>query len=764
MAKTNIDFKELGIKYGEKAGFGFAAFLMVLLVIWGITSSSAVLTADTIKRNAKEADNQIEASRVVESKLVPPEVVTPERLRELAFNVKHFIPLRAFEFQFPFFMHFSNEDYRRNPEAKVVSKLAAAPIEIGFRRYYIQPPNAAIVEKQGKKVTVKMSEQQKKDRENQKKSGSKGGGAGMPPGMGGMGGMGGLGGGGKGGNRGGLGMPGFGGDMPGGGGQQTEETIYRPVWMPIDKLNDELLANDLWVARAVLIEGSFPHGEQMDEIAKAIKADKSNLEVFYKRLEVQRRLILPRGEKLRDGKVLTEDHVWFPTERTMKPLKALPDSQVDEKAAEAGWMKVDLEPLFPYLRYTVEWEEETNPIKQHLIDVGVKLAMSLPKLVHGNYPDLFKELPDLQATVDKFEQEGKNKLPPAKKHKDLERSEDFDPFGGGGTRKDDAPGAGTGNPPKGSGDQGKDKVDYLMPDFCTVRFLDLTLDLKEAPGKTYEYRVRIVLRNPNYKQVELVAVPDFAKLEEIPGPWSAPVRVTMPDEAYVYAEERPSKSIAPRDYDLKDRVPVQVHKWLGNVHRHTGALERVGEWWVDHILAGRGEFIGRNMNSATVLAPSPTAPPAKKEESGYSYKEEKKAAPPPPAQLPPILNPLTSGESTLIFWSAATPEDDKHVGADMLVQRAKTEDLLTGHLLVDFEGGRTEAHKFGTRRWEEEVPTEILVIEPDGRLVAHTLLKDKDDSTRKTRMSTFEKWFKEVQSRSAGSGKSTKNTGGLFDK
>src|SRR5262249_25042587 len=150
-------------------------------------------------------------------------------------------------------------------------------------------------------------------------------------------------------------------------------------------------------------------------------------------------------------------------------------------------------------------------------------------------------------------------------------------------------------------------------------------DPREAAGKTYEYRVRVVLRNPNYKQVELVAVPDFAKFEELPGLWSAPARVTMPEEAYVYAEERASKSVAPRDFDLKDRVPVQVHKWLGNVRRHTGAHERVGEWWDDHVLSGRGEFIGRNMNAATVLAPTPTAPPAKKEESGYGSKEEKKA-------------------------------------------------------------------------------------------------------------------------------------------
>jgi hypothetical protein len=181
---------------------------------------------------------------------------------------------------------------------------------------------------------------------------------------------------------------------------------------------------------------------------------------------------------------------------------------------------------------------------------------------------------------------------------------------------------------------------------------------------------------------------------------------------------------------------------------------------VDHILAGRGEYIGRNMNAKTDLAPPPAPPPSSKKDD----KEEKKPPAPPPV---PILNPLTSGETSLIFWAPATPEsdDNKRVGSDIIVPRAKTESLLTEHILVDFEGGRTESHRFGTRRWDEEVPTEILVIEPDGRLVAHTLLQDKDDTTRKTRVSAFEKWYKEVDSRSAGRSKGAKAPGSnLFDK
>ena len=51
---------------------------------------------------------------------------------------------------------------------------------------------------------------------------------------------------------------------------------------------------------AALIVGSFPHAQQMDEIAKALKWDKGRdgpMPIFYKRLEVQRREIVPKGAK-----------------------------------------------------------------------------------------------------------------------------------------------------------------------------------------------------------------------------------------------------------------------------------------------------------------------------------------------------------------------------------------------------------------------------------------------------------------------------------
>jgi hypothetical protein len=536
-------------------------------------------------------------------------------------------------------------------------------------------------------------------------------------------------------------------------------TVYRGQLISVDKLTDEQLANTLWPSRAALLVGSFPHALQMDEIAKAIKYNAKDT-LYYKRLDVERRRIYLKGTKMPDGKVLTEDHVAI--DRDVKPLKGLPeDAQGDEQARQAGWAKIDLANVVNHLKYAQEWEEEQNPVRQLLLDLGDRLVMRLPKPVRGDYPDLFKELPDLQGAIDKIEKEGKAKQSAPRRHKDLS-PDDFDPFGSGTKTGSDSATGGTG-PGGGSGvtgaggDPNKAAPETSTPDFCAVRFLDLSLNLDDAAGSTYEYRVRVVLHNPNYKQVESVIVPEFAKYEELLGKWSGGVRVTFPEDAYVYADERPSKADAPKDFDNYLRVPVQVHKWLGFVPRQ-GATERVGEWWVDRVLAGRGEFIGRNMFVKTDVPPYVPPPPPKKD------KDEKEDKRPPKPELPPILNPYTSGETPMIFWNPTTPEADEKgkIGIDTIVPRARTDALQTNHLLVDFDGGRMEQHRFGTRFWNEEVPAEILVVEPDGRLTAHTLLQDKEDDTRKTRVNNWRKWFREVESKRVG--KSPAKGGGLFDK
>src|SRR5262249_62123957 len=129
----------------------------------------------------------------------------------------------------------------------IVSKLTASPMEIAFRTLYIRNNEIQIVQKEGRKVTVKMTEEEKKRREREKKNSSKGGG-GMPPGGGAPPGFGGgnRGGRNKGGGygggeprvHGGLGGAGFWGGM----GVQGEGTIYRRGWRANHKTPAELLA------------------------------------------------------------------------------------------------------------------------------------------------------------------------------------------------------------------------------------------------------------------------------------------------------------------------------------------------------------------------------------------------------------------------------------------------------------------------------------------------------------------------------------------
>ena len=249
-----------------------------------------------------------------------------------------------------------------------------------------------------------------------------------------------------------------------------------------------------------------------------------------------------------------------------------------------------------------------------------------------------------------------------------------------------------------------------------IRFLDLDLNTAEAAGRTYEYRLRVVLQNPNFERRDLVENIDFARDKELRGGWSPVARVTFPEEAFVFVDERIREKTSSTDKDT-DRVPLQLHKWLGFINtRGVVDAERVGDWWVDRVLAPRGEYIGQG----------------------------RMTNPPLPGQKP------NYEEIQMIVWLATAPDPEatSKMGTDKFLPKLRTDALSTRMLLADFEGGyKVPRRVTGKPMYQEDLPADILVVEPNGRMYAKTLHKDKEDLDRKGRAEAWDKWFKFVKDR-----------------
>ena len=777
MGIKGFDFKEFGLKYGERVGLGVGLTFMVLLVVWGLFGGGAGITKQGIAKDQEAANRAINTHAVDKTKLVPIDVMSDEKLDKLSTAGRQVIPGLAVRLMFAPFIRFPGDDnFRTNPDVFVPHQVIARDAAVAFRVYQIR--NEKILTTANTKGDTRFTSDKKEDE--RRKKFKKDGGPGMPPapgggnkgpgtgggdkgpgrdsgdkGPGGVGGLGGLGG-----FKDGSGMPG---GMPG-----QKDDQWLGTYIPLGDLESKhILACNLWPARATLILASYPHAKQMQEIARALKIPNNEVELLYKGVVVQRREIVPKGTHMLDGSIVAEDMIRMPLDRRLVPLSKVKDNPTTVQDMDAaGWVTFDPEKLIkPLLKVAVEQEEHTDQALKYISQASDRLMMKLPKPVRGSYPDAIKDLVKVKETMDKIN-EG-NKPPPRKRDSRL-RDDDFDAFGSADTGGGDAapgagagfgigggaggsagaaggaggfPGFGGGNKGGGLGggaggdargggggrDAGSGSIsggtgptkDALEDMACLIRFLDLDLNTVEAAGKTYEYRLRVFLINPNHNRPDWVENPDFAVDEFLYGAWSPVARVTFAEEAYAFADERQRDkgNLSSLDKEI-DRVPVQLHKWLGeiSVRPLVGGTARVGDWWVERLLAPRGEYLGLGRM---------TNPPA--------------------TGLKPIYDAIS-----LIIWSATQPEPDStsKMGRDQLQPGVKTDALTTRLLLVDFDGGsRVQRRNPGKASVMDDVPAELLILEPNGRMVAKSVVRDKADPERVARFDTFDKWFKAVKER-----------------
>ncbi len=262
-----------------------------------------------------------------------------------------------------------------------------------------------------------------------------------------------------------------------------------------------------------------------------------------------------------------------------------------------------------------------------------------------------------------------------------------------------------------------------------IRFMDVHV----FQGHTYEYRIRVKMKNPNYGlKVPAISKESDANEPVLYGPWvsiadqrGVPLSVTVPADANTYlvdpveyASKLRDKFREPQVQQLLDnqngRLPVvQVQQWLHKVMIENSE-EPIGTWIVADLPVNRGEFIGRKQLITLPL---------------WSSQKVKY-----------ILQELPKYK---VFGLPPKKEQPKGVLVD----------FTTSTLCVDYEGGK-QSRVVGDRTVEDEGAVEMLILRPDGSVTVRNSGVDMANADRVERLKKWDEWIKRVE-------EDTKNAGQL---
>jgi hypothetical protein len=235
-----------------------------------------------------------------------------------------------------------------------------------------------------------------------------------------------------------------------------------------------------------------------------------------------------------------------------------------------------------------------------------------------------------------------------------------------------------------------------LPDYCLLRFPDFSVQ----PGRTYEYRVRVRMANPNFGKRGRVEQAADAEVKELLGPWarvSRSVSVGRDVQHYVVDMQAldPKFPGPPAD---REHVAFQIHRWMSYYEwiapKGFPTFHPVGYWVVaERVLVSRGTPVGGRH------------------------------------------------KVTLAVWS---PEQNGYVKAGgpgaggVEVDFGRYERPVEAPLLVDFEGG-----KLSYKVTKTEAPIQVLLLSPDGKLLARDSETDSADPARKERSDAWRKWLRD---------------------
>jgi hypothetical protein len=511
-----------------------------------------------------------------------------------------------------------------------------------------------------------------------------------------------------------------------------EDAEYDLIRVPYEKWNpQELTAHQLKPQRMAIVAASFPYRRQLEEFKNQLRL--ADLEAV-------------RNEPAQDN----------PNETSFRFLQVLIQRvEVDAENNPIGdWRDLELKPIYNlYLKYTynpvipfqpedpkyslVKFDGLVAPLLREFhperkVDSSTRMSsMFLPPGMgpggpvppstpsdtpaeeeKSKYPDVAAELPKLQDTIAKLTA-AKNVQVAAPK---INRKElTIDPF------RPYAPPPVEESNTAGTGAQSSPSEGMTYPEYCLVRFCDVTIE----PGKAYRYRIKIEMANPNYQRDD-VASPAYKVQPKLASKEWFEIKdvVRTPHELYYYVVDEkqgvkgnkdprwPAPHSAASAYWNQnpdaEQVVFQFHRWVEQVPVSIGSKESdyrpVGDWAIaDRVIVGRGELIGRRVKTDLPLWDM-----AKNKFDLY--------AEPAPPRTP--KNRITTGIS--VDYRDEKPEHDT--------------------VLVDFEGGKSSLAKVS-----DTSRIEVLMLDPDGKLLARNSYDDKEDKAREARRKALMDRVKELR-------------------
>jgi hypothetical protein len=510
---------------------------------------------------------------------------------------------------------------------------------------------------------------------------------------------------------GGPGMPGGpGGFSPyGGAGQAGERLEVQYIEGETDddiekQLNGRRLAITIRPQKMVVLQASYPYRAELEKFRVALRykslpdlyANQSDMPVFDG-VDLQRRAYGPKGDLLED------------------------------------WQSVDLAGNTQDLRAVkLAYNEDSNDLKRVELHEDHMLVMPLPKEYAGKYPEM--NLKTLKDAIDKMKKaDPKLSVPPPPKTRFQGDANPFKHDSGPNSSLYNGGGLVPSGPPGGKKNDTGTRPDvtapsqYDPPDYVYVRVYDT--DIRD--GLTYEYRMRVKMKNPNFGKKEVVSKPSDADNEELPPldeHWYVfPQKVKMPQSGYFYVVDytappsRANKPMpAPRNDARMDvaQAVVQFQNWINQLNISEKVAEPIGDWVVSELLATRGEFLRGQNPGGKAFAPVPF----------WSSTEESF-----------ILRDIP-GESV-------PKGKDPRKGA--LIEPVRPRTILA----VDVTGGSKQRVRVPPNLGEktnrgpmvdDESAAEVLFLTPDG-LEVRSAARDKADPDRKERDENFKKWVEETE-------------------
>jgi hypothetical protein len=114
------------------------------------------------------------------------------------------------------------------------------------------------------------------------------------------------------------------------------------------------------------------------------------------------------------------------------------------------------------------------------------------------------------------------------------------------------------------------RIQHTKAEVVQIRFIDYTVE----PEHTYQYRLKVVLNNPNYERPD-VANDEFATPKTLESDWSEPTpHVYVPPDKEYYFVERISRR--------REEAKLEVHTWI----------QELGDWALASFSVKPGDTIG----------------------------------------------------------------------------------------------------------------------------------------------------------------------------